>query len=154
VTASVTDAVTADDARVRDALRRSLIARIATVTPSGGPLIMPLYFVVLDGRIYMNNAATSPTVKNIAVHPQALVLFAGRDGAVVRVRGAARFVHDAALMKRVVRASVPKYFFPPRALWLWISRPSRLRARSTYTSERTDTGLIEVTPEWFAVGTA
>lgn len=33
---------------------------------------MPLYFVTLDGRIYLNNAATSPTVRNIAAHPNVL----------------------------------------------------------------------------------
>ena len=66
--------VSATDRRVREALRRAMIGRIATVTPGGWPLIMPLYFVVLDGRIYMNNAATSPTVKNIERHGRALVV--------------------------------------------------------------------------------
>jgi len=153
VTAPAATAATAD-ARVRKALRGATIARIATVTPSGGPLIMPLYFVVLDGRIYMNNAATSPTVRNIAAHPHVLVLLQCRDGEVVRVRGTARYLQDAATMRRVTRASLPKYVLRPRALWFWIRKRSLLSARSQYTRERPDTGMIEVTPESYAVAPA
>jgi nitroimidazol reductase NimA-like FMN-containing flavoprotein (pyridoxamine 5'-phosphate oxidase superfamily) len=154
VTVPAAAAATTDDARVRNALRSAMIARIATVTPSGGPLIMPLYFVMLDGRIYMNNAATSPTVRNIAAHPQVLVLFQVRDGEVVRVRGTARYLQDAATMRRVTRASVPKYVLRPRALWFFLRNLSRVSTRSQYTRERTDTGMIEVTPESYAVGPA
>jgi nitroimidazol reductase NimA-like FMN-containing flavoprotein (pyridoxamine 5'-phosphate oxidase superfamily) len=154
VTVRAAAAATADDARVRDALRRAMIARIATVTASGGPLIMPLYFVVLDGRIYMNNAATSPTVRNIAAHPHVLVLFQVRDGEVVRVRGTARYLRDAATMRRVTRASLPKYLLRPRALWFMLRNLSRVSTRSQYTRERTDTGMIEVTPESYAVAPA
>ncbi len=146
--------VTAGDVRVRNALRRAMIARIATVSASGGPLIMPLYFVVLDGRMYMNNAATSPTVRNIAAHPQVLVLLQCRDGEVVRVRGTARYLRDASTMRRVTRASLPKYVLRPRALWFWLRNLSRMRARSQYTRERPETGMIEVTAESYAVGAA
>lgn len=153
-TADPGGAARAGDTRVRDALRRAMIARIATVSASGGPLIMPLYFVVLDGRIYMNNAATSPTVRNIAAHPHVLVLLEGRGGEVVRVRGTARYLRDAATMRRVTRASLPKYVLRPRALWFWLRHLSRMSTRSQYTRERADTGMIEVTPESYAVGPA
>jgi nitroimidazol reductase NimA-like FMN-containing flavoprotein (pyridoxamine 5'-phosphate oxidase superfamily) len=148
----VTAAAAADDARVRAALRKAMIARIATVSASGGPLIMPLYFVALGGRIYMNNAATSPTVRNIAAQPQVLVLLEGRDGEVVRVRGTACYLRDAATRRRVTRALLPKYVLRPRALWFWLRNLSRMSTRSQYTRERPDTGMIEVTPESYTVG--
>ena len=144
-------AATAGDPRVRRVLRTATIARIVTVTASGAPLIMPLYFVLLDGRIYMNNAATSPTVRNIARRPQVLVLFQVRDGELMRVRGTARYLRDSATVRRVTRASIPKYVLRPRALWFILRNPSRLWMRSQYTRERTDTGMIEVTPESYAV---
>ena len=143
--------VGAGDPRVRDALRRAMIGRIATVTPGGWPLIMPLYFVVLDGHIYMNNAATSPTVKNIAAHPRALVVLQTREGEVVRMRGTARYLRDETTMRRVTRASVPKYVLRPRALWFMLRNIRRVSTRSRYVSERTDTGMIEVTPESYSV---
>jgi pyridoxine/pyridoxamine 5'-phosphate oxidase len=149
--AAATATATADDPRVRETLRRAMIARIATVSANLEPLIMPLYFVVLDGRVYMNNSSTSPTVRNIATHPQALVLFQIRDGEVVRVRGTARYLRDAATMRRVSRASLPKYVLRPRALWFWLGHLSRLSTRSQYTRERSDSGMIEVTPESYAV---
>ncbi|MBI5288439.1 MAG: pyridoxamine 5'-phosphate oxidase family protein [Chloroflexi bacterium] len=154
VTAGVVAAATPGDVRVRDALRRAMIARIATVSAGGWPLIMPLYFVVLDGRIYMNNAATSPTVRNIAVNPGVLVLLQVREGEVVRVRGTAQYLRDAVTMKRVTRASIPKYMLRPRALWFWLRNLTRIGTRSQYTRERPDTGMIEVTPESYAVDPA
>lgn len=154
MTVGAAGAATAADPRVRHALRRAMIARIATVSASGGPLIMPLYFVVLDGRIYMNNAATSPAVRNIAAHPHVLVLLEGRDGDVVRVRGTARYLRDAATMRRVTRASLPKYVLRPRALWFWLRNLPRMSTRSQYTRERPDTGMIEVIPESYSVDPA
>lgn len=151
MTVGAASEATADDARVRDVLRRAMIARIVTVSASGRPLIMPLYFVWLDGRIYLNNAATSPTVRNVAVHPHVLVLFQTRDGELVRVRGTARYLRDSAITRRVTRALVPKYVLRPRALWFWVRNLSRLSTRSQYTRERSGSGMIEVAPESYAV---
>ena len=144
--------VSATDRRVREALRRAMIGRIATVTPGGWPLIMPLYFVVLDGRIYMNNAATSPTVKNIERHGRALVVLQLREGEVVRVRGAARYLRDADTVRRVTRATLPKYVLRPRALWFMLRNIRRVSMRGRYVSERPDTGMIEVAPDSYSVG--
>lgn len=145
-------AVAADDRRVRDALRRAMIARIATVTAGGWPLVMPLYFVVLDGRIYMNNAATSPTVKNIERHGRALVVLQLREGEVVRVRGAARYLRDADTARRVTRATLPKYVLRPRALWFMLRNIRRVSMRGRYVSERGDTGMIEIAPDSYSIG--
>ncbi len=140
-----------DDPPVRHALCSTMIARIVTVSGTGAPLIMPLYFVLLDGRIYMNNAATSPTVRNIAAHAGVLVLLEARGGELVRVRGTARFLRDATTRRRVTRAMLPKYFLRPRALMFWLRNLSRMSTRSQYTRERGDTGMIEVTPESYTV---
>ena len=144
--------VAASDPRVREALRRAMIARIATVTPGGWPLIMPLYFVVIDGRVYMNNAATSPTVKNIAAHSRVLVVLELPEGEVVRVRGTARYLRDETTMRRVTRASLPKYVLRPRALLFMLRNLRRVSMRGRYVGERTETGMIELTPESYSVG--
>lgn len=144
-------AVGPDDRRVGDALRRAMIGRITTVTPGGWPLVMPLYFVVLDGRIYMNNAATSPTVKNIAAHPRALVVLQWRQGEVVRVRGTARYLTDETTSRRVVRATLPKYVLRHRALLFWLRNVRHFSMRGRYVGERSATGMIEVTPESYSI---
>lgn len=89
-----------------------------------------------------------------AAHPNVLVLFKVRDGEVVRVRGTARYLRDAATMRRVTRASLPKYVLRPRALWFFLRNLSRVSTRSQYTRERTDTGMIEMAPESYTVGPA
>ncbi len=45
-------------------------------------------------------------------------------------------------MRRVTRTSLPKYVLRPRALWFFLRNLSRMTARSQYTRERTDTGMI------------
>jgi len=147
-------AAIADYQRISEVLRKAMIARVVTVSAELKPLIMPLYFVVIDGRIYMNNSATSPTVRNIAAHPHVLVLFQIRDGEVVRLRGTARYLHDTATIRKVVRATLPKYVLRPRALWLWIRHLSRIPTRSQYIRERSGSGMIEVTPESYTVTSA
>jgi uncharacterized pyridoxamine 5'-phosphate oxidase family protein len=144
--------VAADDRRVRDALRAAMIARIATVTAGGWPLVMPLYFVVIDGRIYMNNAATSPTVKNIERDPRALVLLQMHEGEVIRLRGEARYLRDEETRRRVTRASLFKYVLRPRALLFMLRNLGRVSMRGRYVGERGDTGMIEVTPASYSVG--
>jgi nitroimidazol reductase NimA-like FMN-containing flavoprotein (pyridoxamine 5'-phosphate oxidase superfamily) len=145
--------VSADDRRVHDALRRCMIARIATVSAEMEPLIMPLYFVAVEGRVYMNNSTTSPTVRNVEAHPRVLVLLTGRQGELIEMRGTARYVRDEATMRRVVRAALPKYVLRPRALWSWIRHLSRLPMRSRYVRERSS-GSIEITPESYAIASA
>jgi hypothetical protein len=54
----------------------------------------------------MNNSVTSPTVPNVATSPHVLILLQVRDGELVRVRGTARYLPDAAILRRVACASV------------------------------------------------
>lgn len=70
------------------------------------------------------------------------------------MRGTARYLRDAATMRRVTRASLPKYVLRPRALWFFLRNLSRVSTRSQYTRERTDTGMIEMAPESYTVGPA
>ena len=63
-----------NDAEVQRFLAASMIVRIATISERGTPQIMPLFFVCLDGKLYMNNATTSPTVRNINVRPRVVLL--------------------------------------------------------------------------------
>ena len=145
--------VPGDDRRVRDALRSAAIARIATVSRNGTPLIMPLFFAVVDGRIYMNNAETSPTVRNIASNTRVLLLIEGRDGETVRVRGTALYLRRSPVTSRVVRAMFRKYYLRPQELWSTLRNITRMGVVLRYRRERT-AGMIEVTPEEYSVTSA
>jgi len=46
-------------------LERSLVGRIATVNPKGFPVIKPVNFVYLDGRIYFHSSAKGEKIEDI-----------------------------------------------------------------------------------------
>ncbi len=67
----------------------------------------------------------------------------------------ARYLRDAATLRRVERASFLKYYLlRPRGLWSALRNLARMSTLRQYHAERTDTGMIEVTPESYAVGSA
>ena len=79
------------------------------------------------------------------------MLVEARDGRVLRVRGTARYLTNKDALAPVARRSVLKYYADPRALWLYVRNFRRVPAMLQYYRERTDTGVIEVTPvsfEW------
>ena len=139
------------DRQVQAFLARSMIARIATVSAKGTPQLMPLWFVARDGRIYMNNAATSPTVRNIAGSPDVVLLFdadrGSQRGTCLRVRGRARFVEGDALLRKMWLRVAAKHYLSLKGVLGVIRHVSRLSAmRRYYAERRSSSGVIEVTP--------
>lgn len=138
-----------DDAEVRRFLAGSMIARIATISGRGTPQIMPLYFVCLDGKLYLNNATTSPTVRNIAVRPNVVLLFEADRGRhhdrCLRVTGEATFREDPALTRRVSLRAARKYYLSLPGLISTLRNIRKLPAMRRYRAERAS-GMIEVVP--------
>jgi general stress protein 26 len=139
------------DRQVQAFLARSMVARIATVSSKGTPQLMPLFFVARGGRIYMNNAATSPTVRNIAANPNVVLLFDAdrgpRQGACLRVTGHARFVEGDELLGKMWLPAAVKHYLSLRGARDVLRNIPRLAAMRRYRSERkTASGVIEVTP--------
>lgn len=139
-----------DDAEVQQFLAGSMIARIATISGRGTPQIMPLYFVCLHGKLYLNNAKTSPTVRNIQVRPSVVLLFEAdrgrRHDRCLRIRGVARFREDATLMRSVSLRAARKYYLSLSALLSTLRNARKLVAMRRYRAERAS-GMIEVVPE-------
>ncbi len=139
-----------DDPDIQQFLARSMIARVATISARGTPQLMPLYFVCLDGKLYMNNAKTSPTVRNITANPRVMLLFEEERGRrhdrCLRITGAASFRQDASIMRRVSIRAALKYQFSPAALLSTLRNARKLAAMRRYRAERSS-GMIEVIPE-------
>jgi general stress protein 26 len=128
-----------------------MIARIATISAKGTPQLMPLFFVVRDGLIYMNNAATSPTVRNIASNPDVVLLFdadrGSQQGMCLRVTGRARFVAGGALLHKMWLPAAVKHYVSLDGALNVLRNISRLAAIRRYRAERSgSSGVIEVTP--------
>ncbi len=129
---------------------RGKIARIATASARGTPQIMPLWWVSAPGgRIRMTNGATSPTVRNIAHDARVTVLIEDeRDGArrVLRIEGTARYRPGRRVLLATLLRQLAKYHLAPRALAGAVRHPRRVPAMLRYYVERSDSGVIEVTP--------
>jgi uncharacterized pyridoxamine 5'-phosphate oxidase family protein len=137
-------------------LRKSMVARIATISPSGRPQLMPLFFFLHGGEILMNNAETSATVRNLRHNPDVEVLFladrARDDRRCLRVRGKATFVQDPALLRQIGLQAIAKYYASPAAIASTLRHLGRLPAMVRYRGERTS-GFIRVTPtSWEFLG--
>jgi len=103
-----------DDPEVRELLARSMILRLAALSPKGQPNIRCLWFVCQRGRIYIFTGETNPTSRGISAHPDVALLFDGERGSrssrLLRVRGRAVFRRESAITGRVMLALARKYF--------------------------------------------
>src|SRR5215469_4753076 len=65
----------ADDPAVLDVLRRSMVARIATLSRNERPSINPLYFVYVPGHIWLGTVEWTLAARNVKADPRVSVLF-------------------------------------------------------------------------------
>jgi general stress protein 26 len=93
----------ADDPAALAILRRGMVARIATLSRNGRPSVNPLYFVYVDGKVWLGTAAWTLAARNVRATPRVSVLFNLEmdpgDCRVVRVTGRAAVRTDAAVLR-------------------------------------------------------
>jgi uncharacterized pyridoxamine 5'-phosphate oxidase family protein len=140
------------DPVVRRFLRRSMLVRIATLSPAGNPDIIPLWFVFLRGRIYMTTRSENPTVRDLKLNPEVLLLFDGERGVrrnrVLRIRGRASFRSERHILVPVFALSALRYYLSPGGMANTLRHRRKFGVRTHYYSERAgESGVIEVVPE-------
>ena len=140
------------DPKVRDFLARSMVARLATLSPKERPHMTPLWFTCDRGRIYMTSRDGSPAARNVVAHPAVVLLFDAERGPrsdrVLRIQGHATFRKERRLLRLVVRRESRKYWFSASGLRHLLSHLRKLPVIARYYTERgEDAGVIEVVPE-------
>jgi hypothetical protein len=109
-----------DDPEVRELLDRSMILRMASVSPKGQPLVRCLWFVCQRGKIHTFTGEATPTGRSISVHPDVVLLFDGERGApssrILRVRGRAAYRRELGVVARVLLGLGRKYLLTPPGL--------------------------------------
>ncbi len=149
-----------DDPEVREFLARSMVLRMASLSPKGQPLIRCLWFVGQQGRIYMLTAEITPTGRSIAVHPDVTLLFDAEQGPhssrLLRVRGHAVYRRERGIVVRVLLGLARKYLLAPRGLRNLLANARRVPLAVRFYAEpwREERGkglglIIEVLPEAF-----
>jgi general stress protein 26 len=143
-----------DDAAVLEVLRRSMVARIATLSRNGRPSINPLYFVYLNGHIWLGTSDWTLAARNVKADPRVSVLFeveqVPSDHRVLRIRGRANLRMERKVQRSYGLRVAHKYLLTPGGIRNALTHIRQLPLRRTYHAQSAEKGqpcVIEVTPE-------
>ncbi|MEO2169154.1 MAG: pyridoxamine 5'-phosphate oxidase family protein [bacterium] len=102
-----------DDAEVQEFLSHAHTGILTTLRASGAPISLPIWFVALDGFIYIQTPSRAKKAVRIRRDPR--VAFLVESGVrwaelkAVHLSGRARFTDDEDELKRVSEAMMEKY---------------------------------------------
>ena len=143
-----------DDPAVINFLRRSMIARIATLSRTGRPSINPLYFVYVDDHLWLSTAEWTLAARNVKADPRVSVLFEVEQGhadhQVLRISGRASVRTDQEAQRSNNRQVMRKYILTSGGILNYVTHVRLLQAMHSYHAQSAEKGLacvIEVTPE-------
>jgi general stress protein 26 len=143
-----------DDPAVIDVIRRSMVARIATLSRNGRPSINPLYFVYLGGRIWLGTSEWTLAARNVKAGPRVSVLFEVEqdpgDHRVLRIRGRASVRTDQKAQRSYNLRAALRYLLTPGGIRNSLAHIRQLPLMHNYHTQSAEKGqpcIIEVTPE-------
>ncbi len=143
-----------DDSAVLDVLRRSMVARIATLSSNGRPSINPLYFVYLNGRIWLGTVEWTLAARNVKADSRVSVLFQverdQRSHRVLRIRGRASVRTDQKGQRSYNLRTARKYLLTPGGIRNTLAHIRQLPLRLNYAAQSVGKGqpcVIEVIPQ-------
>ena len=143
-----------DDPAVLDVMRRSMVARIATLSRNGRPSINPLYFVYLNGHIWLGTVDWTLAARNVKADPRVSVLFEVEqdpgDQRVLRIRGRASVRTDQKAQRSYNLRAARKYILTPGGIRNALTHIRQLPTMHNYHAQSAEKGqpcVIEVTPE-------
>jgi general stress protein 26 len=143
-----------DDPAVINVLRRSMIARIATLSRTGRPSINPLYFVYLNHHLWLGTAEWTLAARNVKADPRVSVLFeVEQDPAfhqVLRISGHASVRTDQEIQRSNNLQTLRKYILTPGGILNYVTHVRLLPAMHSYHAQSAEKGracVIEVIPE-------
>ncbi len=143
-----------DDPAVAEVMRQSMVARIATLSGNGRPSINPLYFIYLNGHVWLGTSSWTLAARNVKADPRVSVLFNierdRSDQRVLRLSGRASVNSDRAVQRAYQLRVARKYVLTPRGLRNYLTNLRLLLPMHYYHAQSADKGLpcvIDVFPE-------
>ena len=147
-----------DDPAVLDVLRRSMVARIGTLSRNGRPSITPLYFVAPGGRIWLGTVEWTLAARSALADPRVSILFQverdPRSHRVLRISGRASVQTDRRVQRSYNLRVARKYLLTPGGIRNHLAHLRQFPLRLHYAAQSAAKGqpcVIEVTPaeaEW------
>ncbi len=143
-----------NDPAVLGVLRRSMVARIATLSRNGRPSINPLYFVYVSGHIWLGTVEWTLAARNAKADPRVSVLFEVEQdrGAhrVLRISGRASVRTEPKAQRSYNLRVARKYVLTPGGIRHYLAHLRQLKLQHTYHAQAAENGqpcVIEVIPE-------
>jgi len=143
-----------DDPAVINILRRSMIARIATLSRTGRPSINPLYFVYWDNHLWLGTAEWTLAARNVKADSRVSILFEVEQGhadhQILRISGRASVRTDQEVQRSNNLQTLRKYILTPGGILNYVTHIRLLQAMHSYHAQSAQKGLacvIEVIPE-------
>jgi Pyridoxamine 5'-phosphate oxidase len=144
----------ADDPVALDIIRRCMVARIATLSRNGRPSINPLYFVYVNGRVWLGTPDWTLAVRNVKTDARVSVLFETeqdpRDKRVLRISGRASIRAEREVLRSYNLRVARRYVLTPGGMRNALTHLQQLWLRRYYIAQNAEKGrpcVIEVTPE-------
>jgi hypothetical protein len=139
------------DPAVRDFLRDSMVALVATLSPKGRPFMTPLWFVVAGGTVYVTTGTGTRAARNIIAGSPVALLFTGehgpQSGHVLRVHGTGTCHAGFPPWPALLRIAA-KYYLAPGAAASEHANVARWRLRGRYYAQVAGgAGYLAVRPE-------
>jgi hypothetical protein len=142
--------LSADSPLVREFLRNSLVAHVASRSLAGHPFVTPLWFTPHAGVLWVTTGLGSRLARNLVSQPTVTLLLWGealrRPGEVLRVRAAA--TRHAGLPPWAVLFRIAmRYYLAPGALASEFRNAARWRLRARYYAQiEGGPGHVRLTP--------
>jgi len=131
-----------------------MVARIATLSSNGRPSINPLYFIYLNGHIWLGTADWTLAARNVKADHRVSVLFEVEqdhaDHRVLRISGRAGVNTDQKVQRLNERLSARKYILTSGGLRNYLTNFRLLLPMHYYHAQSAEKGLpcvIDVIPE-------
>ena len=143
-----------DDPAALDVLRRSMVARIATLSRHGRPSINPLYFISHNGHIWLGTVEWTLAARNVQADSRVSVLFEverdPRSHRVLRMSGQASVRTEQTVQRSYALRVARKYLLTPGGIGNYVAHIRQFSAMHQYHAQAAEKGrscVIEVTPQ-------
>lgn len=143
-----------DDPTVLDILRRSMVARIATLSRNGRPSINPLYFVASDGHLWLGTSDWTLAARNVTADSRVSILFNVEkdptEQRVLRISGRANVRTDQEIIRSYNICVARKYILTPAGIINALAHLRQIPLKLTYNAQGSEKGqacVIDILPE-------
>lgn len=143
-----------DDPTMRAIVRRSMVARIATLSRNGRPAVTPIYFVYARGSIWLGTVDWTLAVRNVRADPRVSILFEleqnSAERRVVRIRGRASLRTEQEIVRFYNLRVAFKYLLTPAGIHHLLLHTQLMPLRRAYhalSKEKGQACIIAVDPE-------